>query len=761
MLFSFFWFTGLLVAAQSLNPSKNSDPRILDTWHYSQVFNEIRNYRVFFPRGYFTDPSKRYPVIYFFHGWAQRYFGSVVDYYAQYDKGTDNDGDNMLNFVSNHQVIIVKLDGYDQSEPAQYNLTPYNVGKPETFRQFPLYFQEFVKYFDGRYRTIPDRTRRAVSGLSMGGFMSFWLSGKYPHLVSAAGSFCGSPEFHVGPVNMPVEYKHANMYGNYAGVNVWLHYGDQDNLRFYHRDLNKIWPEVMDNYQFRIYPAAHITCGLGDMFRSFMETFKDPPEKPQTWDHIDVYPEFTIWDYHISSNRFLPGYTILENVNEKGFTCSVRNFLPDGELMPFTKLVVTTAPIYQPDQEYTIHDIEAGHYSIDTIRSDQQGRLKILLNGAIHHIGINQIGINQTNGMPFVGIFSATITNLPVAVTGEPVEFSISVLNKGSGPAKLVKAELEAFKPELVNVLSNTSFIDHLAVGEVIESSEPFSFQVNDNSIEIVKFKITMTDQSGNQWNEFFEMQLQPQLPVFEDYHIADGREFTISKAGVDSATLKLGTGNGDGKINPGESIVVLVKDQGKYHPSRIYTSDQYVNPFGVNVVISDSWSTYDHVGGSAKYSIPVISSDCPENHSIEMIGEYWLPRDQNGKDHSIKKFKIEVEVTGKDQTPPQLAWARVTGDNALMARIFDGAEVTRVHAKLIPVSGVIELDYMEVPVPTDTIKIELNDQGISGDVVPGDFVFSNQIEEQSGNFYQVEINVEDRFGNESNHRLPEIFLVR
>ena len=52
------------------------DVTIIDSRHYSNVFGEIRNFRIFLPPGYFENPQKKYPVIYYYHGWSQRYFGS-------------------------------------------------------------------------------------------------------------------------------------------------------------------------------------------------------------------------------------------------------------------------------------------------------------------------------------------------------------------------------------------------------------------------------------------------------------------------------------------------------------------------------------------------------------------------------------------------------------------------------------------------------------------------------------------------------------
>ena len=416
-----------------------SEVTIIDSRHYSNVFGEIRNYRIFLPPGYYELPEKNYPVIYYYHGWSQRYFGSTNHDSPGIDRGTDNEGDNIENFVSSHEVIVVKPDGYNRSPEETYYLRPYNISPVETNRQYPLYFPELVSHIDENYRTISDRNHRAISGLSMGGFMTFWIAGKYPHLVSAAGNFCGSTEFFVGPKNYPVEYRHIDMHKNYQGLNVRLHYGDRDFIRGYHQDMNRTWTQVMDNYQYKIFEAEHTTCGLAEMYEFILETFENPPSKPAMWHHTDVYPSFNVWDYQIQSDRNRPGFTVLENVDQRGFRCAVREFLPDGPLMPYVQVTVITPPLYEPNKRYTINDVDPNNSKKDQIEiySDHEGRLKIPLNGGYH-----EIGINSSMKVPNLTLASYKIKSAQWALQNQEVELSISLLNKGNATAKGVSARL-------------------------------------------------------------------------------------------------------------------------------------------------------------------------------------------------------------------------------------------------------------------------------------------------------------------------------
>jgi S-formylglutathione hydrolase FrmB len=708
---------------------------IIDARHYSTVFGEIRNYRIFLPPGYDKAPDRKYPVIYFLHGWSQRYFGSGADKYAEYDKGHDRKGDNIEKFVATHEVIVVKSDGYNRSPDEQYYLRPYNIGPVETYRQFPVYFPELINHIDANYKTLADRGNRAITGLSMGGFMSFMIGGKYPHLFSFVGSFCGSPEFTIGPKDFPVEYRHMDMYKNYGGMNVRLHFGSEDFIRDYHGDLNRVWTQVMDSYAFKIYPGEqHTTSGLGEMFEFAFNTFKNPPHKPSMWSHIDVYPEFSVWDYTVSSDRNVSGFTILENVNERGFKSSVREFMPNGELLSFVTLSITTPPIYERNQWYTVNDFEtkSGKTSQKAVQSDNLGRLKITLTGSVH-----EIGINKKVDKPNISVVSHSISNMNWATHDRDVALILELINKGQAVGKNVKTKLTSMNPNVM-ISQGVSLAGNIAVSEK-KAVTPFIFNVKGDSIEIVKFKITMLDDNKNEWIDFIEVELKRDLPVITNFDIGDGRKFTVAKGGNDLETVVVGHGNGDGVANPGEFIELLIQEDNKYYRTNLYSTDKYVNPFGIHVRQSDNWGRYDNVGGSAKSSMPLISSDCPPNQRLEFFAEHWLP---DKPFHTIRQGRIFIEVTGKDTTPPVIKLMNSTGDNVFRLKIYDGSSIEVAKATIIG-------NDMK------SFEMNLNDAGKEGDGIAADNVYSMIIPEIEFGFYRVIVEVIDSFGNKVVEEAP------
>jgi len=358
-----------------------------------------------------------------------------------------------------------------------------------------------------------------------------------------------------------------------------------------------------------------------------------------------------------------------------------------------------------------------------TVQSDQSGRLTIKLNGSLH-----EIGINAAEAAPNICVASYEIGNMGWASHNREVAVSINLLNKGGKPAEGITGRIV---PQRINQ-DRCGFGD-IAIGGIRKSQGSFVFIVPSDSIEIERFELRISDKNGLQWSDFIEIPLMTDGPIL-DFEIADGRLCRVMEAGDDTVSVFLGKGNGDGKPNPGESLVILARDNGELRRTFLYSSDPYINPAGINIRESDNWGSYDHVGGSAKYAVPLISSDCPENHSITFFAEYWLP---DYPDHIIKRGKIELKISGKDSTPPVLRWVDISGDNTIEARIYDGGEITDVRAVLRSKAQ-----------PDKILSFDLKDEGLDGDRESGDHVFSKKIPDQLFGLYHIEIKAADSIGN-------------
>jgi len=72
--------------------------------------------------------------------------------------------------------------------------------------------RELVQYIDSIYNTIPDRNKRAIAGLSMGGHGALYLGFRHQDLFGAAGSMAGGVDIRPFPNNWDI----AKRLGSYA-----------------------------------------------------------------------------------------------------------------------------------------------------------------------------------------------------------------------------------------------------------------------------------------------------------------------------------------------------------------------------------------------------------------------------------------------------------------------------------------------------------------------------------------------------------------
>jgi enterochelin esterase family protein len=135
---------------------------------YRSASNGVtRELNVYVPPGYDQARTRRYPVLYLLHGFAN-------DHHSWHRYGRANDIlDNLLAKGTIAPFLVVMPLGYggagvngDGTGIAPANAGPFR-GDPALYERDLL--EDVIPMIDRQYRTIPDRAHRAIVGFSMGG----------------------------------------------------------------------------------------------------------------------------------------------------------------------------------------------------------------------------------------------------------------------------------------------------------------------------------------------------------------------------------------------------------------------------------------------------------------------------------------------------------------------------------------------------------------------------------------------------------------
>lgn len=146
----------------------------------------LRNRRaiiVWLPRGYWTDPTRRYPVLYLQDG--QNVFDART---AAYGVAWDFDA-HATRLVRQREVEPVIIVGVYNTPARMAEYTPPwsdspDAGRLEAYGSFLL--EEVKPFIDARYRTLDERT--GIAGSSLGGLSALYLGFRYPRVFTRVGS---------------------------------------------------------------------------------------------------------------------------------------------------------------------------------------------------------------------------------------------------------------------------------------------------------------------------------------------------------------------------------------------------------------------------------------------------------------------------------------------------------------------------------------------------------------------------------------------
>jgi S-formylglutathione hydrolase FrmB len=294
-----------------------------------------------------------------------------------------------------------------------------------------LYTRTLIDDVDTRYRTIADRTQRALAGVSKAGYGAVYLAARHPDLYGAAASLSGlvniaRPEFPAfftaqmqpglatyadptagvdhpifgHPVTNLVSWHNRNptdLVTNLRGVAVYASAGDgvptadelagdgptialgtytEAEIRVQSDDFDAAltaadiphtYVQRSGTHNFRFWVPE-----LHALAPTLMEVFADPVATPEAFDYRTADPGFSVWgwSFRVDATRARE-FMDVRDVSARGFAVTGSG-----------RLTVLTAPVFAPRQRVLVKD-DAGGSLMRT--ADRLGRLELTVDlGAPH-----------------------------------------------------------------------------------------------------------------------------------------------------------------------------------------------------------------------------------------------------------------------------------------------------------------------------------------------------------------------------------------
>lgn len=149
-------------------------------WYHSKTTGLPRRAFIYVPPGYGADTEKRYPVLYLQHGAGESERGWTEQGRANFIL------DNLIAEGKSLPMIIVMENGYAY-QPGEL---PAPGGRRASHFD-ELLVTDLVPMIDASFRTVPDRSHRAIAGLSMGAGQALSIGLGHPEMFAYVGGFSG------------------------------------------------------------------------------------------------------------------------------------------------------------------------------------------------------------------------------------------------------------------------------------------------------------------------------------------------------------------------------------------------------------------------------------------------------------------------------------------------------------------------------------------------------------------------------------------
>ena len=227
-------------------------------WYRTPSLGAERRITVYTPAGY-EQSTERYPVFYLLHG-----MGGDENAWTELGRAAQI-LDNMIAAGDVAPMIVVMTNGNVDTQAAPGE-TSQGFAQPTTLLPhtmdgtFESHFPDVVAFVDSTYRTLPDKSNRAIAGLSMGGFQSMQISKEYPDMFGYVGLFSAAilpREGAVSPVYDDIDAKLARQFAD-APALYWIAIGDKDFLYQANCDYRRRLDDAGYPYVYYESPDGHI-----------------------------------------------------------------------------------------------------------------------------------------------------------------------------------------------------------------------------------------------------------------------------------------------------------------------------------------------------------------------------------------------------------------------------------------------------------------------------------------------------------------------
>ena len=132
---------------------------------------------VYLPASYNTNQKRRYPAVYFLHGYTDddaKFYGFKKHWMA-----LPPILDTVFSKDPAHEMIVVTPDAYTRFQGSMYS----NSAATGNWEDFIA--KELVSYIDNHYKTIAQKESRGLCGHSMGGYGALRIGEKNPDVFSS------------------------------------------------------------------------------------------------------------------------------------------------------------------------------------------------------------------------------------------------------------------------------------------------------------------------------------------------------------------------------------------------------------------------------------------------------------------------------------------------------------------------------------------------------------------------------------------------